>query len=796
MFIATTLAYPLALAVLCTGAGLLVEHLSGGPLGPGMLVISGVAALVAISQLCAYVHPLAPASPYVLAGAAAAGFALRWRAGARRLAGAVWPLTAGVGTYVLALAPVLASGRPTFSAYLALADSAVHMVGADYLISHGMSFGHLDLGNSYGQVVSAYYGSGYPSGADTLYGASSRLLGLSPLWTFQPFNAFMLACASAPAWALARLAGLGRRWSAAAAMCACAGALVYAYELIGSVKEISSLGLILGLGALACSNGRVLDRGRRAAIPFALLLAAGLSVLGAAFGVWAIVAVAVVVVRERAGLTAWRPRAASVVVAAGVVVACAWPTFVHLAASVRIANAIASTSNPGNLHSPPRASQLAGVWLNGSYKLAPAGVALTLTSILIALTLALAFAGIGALVLRRAWALCAWTALMLAAWLAVSAFATTWADAKTLMLTSPVVVLMAWAGAAHARARLGRALGLALGAVLLAGVLVSDALQYHSSNLAPNGRFEELASIDSRFGGRGPTLFTDFDEYALYALRDLDVGGPDFAFPPRAVAAAAGGRGLPVDIGRIAPAAWRPYRLVVTRRDPSLERPPYAYEPVWQGRYYQVYARRPGVAPALAHLELAANARARCMRVGAFARAFHVPRVMLAGAIAPSIIGVSLGSARHPRGWGREREGLVMGSAGALEARVVLPRAGTWEVWLEGGFMPQIEVSVDGRAVARIGGQLGGNSLVPDASGPYRVTLPGGSHTVIVRRLANVLAPGDGGGAVLGRLFFTPAHSGPEAAHMALVAPSRWRSLCGRPLEWVEAVRGEGASSA
>ena len=90
--------------------------------------------------------------------------------------------------------------------------------------------------------------------------------------------------------------------------------------------------------------------------------------------------------------------------------------------------------------------------------------------------------------------------------------------------------------------------------------MASDALQYHAANLAPTARYQELASLNSRFAGRGPALFTDFDEWALYELRDLDVGGPDFVYPPPALAAAAGGYGDPVDLDRIAPAARAPTR--------------------------------------------------------------------------------------------------------------------------------------------------------------------------------------------------------------------------------------------
>ena len=99
-------------------------------------------------------------------------------------------------------------------------------------------------------------------------------------------------------------------------------------------------------------------------------------------------------------------------------------------------------------------------------------------------------------------------------------------------------------------ARLRAVTRLAAGALALAligGTLASDFAQYRSSNLAPTARYEELAAIGKRFAGRGPTLFTDFDEYAMYVLRQLDVAGPDFVYPPPSLAALAGGYGLPVE---------------------------------------------------------------------------------------------------------------------------------------------------------------------------------------------------------------------------------------------------------
>ena len=190
-----------------------------------------------------------------MAAVALAGFALA-RARVRSARAALrerpgWPVLVPVLAYVLALAPVLLAGRPSFSSYMALADSAVHMMGADFLIRHGQDYAHLDLRNSYGQFINDYYNSSYPSGADTLFGGSAFLLGLPLIWAFQPFNAFMLAdrrrarVAARAADAAAR--ARGPRWRSSRRSCrrSCTRTSCSA-----SVKEITALSMILTLGCL------------------------------------------------------------------------------------------------------------------------------------------------------------------------------------------------------------------------------------------------------------------------------------------------------------------------------------------------------------------------------------------------------------------------------------------------------------------------------------------------------------------------------------------------------------------
>jgi hypothetical protein len=797
MFVATTLLYPLALAVLCVGAGLLADRLGGVSLRPALIAPLGAASLIAVSQLATSLSWSAPASPWLLAAVAAGGL-LAGRGRLRELAGALaaepLPLAVSVIAYLLAIAPVLLSGRPGFSSG-SLSDGVVHLMGADYLIHHGQVFGSLDLANSYGGFLHGYFGMGYPSGADTFFGASGLLLGLPLIWAFQPFNAFVVALGCGPAWVLARRLGLGRALAAAAALTAVVPALVYGYALEGSIKELTAMSLLLACGCLVSRPASWLGRGARGAVPLALLFAGGLSVLGPAFGAWALacsLAVITVVLLEqgRAGLRGLAP---VIGLGALVIAVAALPTWGHLGGAVQVAGEIASTSNPGNLKAPLRSSQVLGVWLNGSFKVNPPGTAGVLTDALCVLVAAFAAAGIAACLRRRARGVGVWIAAMLLTWLVVSQAVTTWAGAKTLVLTSPAVMLLAWAGVGVLARLSPRLPALAAAAVvslaILGGVLVSDELQYNAVDLASTARYDELGEIDRTFFGRGPALLTDFDEYALYSLRDLDPGTPNALYPAPALASAAGGYGLPFKLAAIAPRALAAYPLIVTRRDPQAPRPPAAYTLAWEGRYYLVWRRTPGAPLPAAVTRPAGRQQAlTCAAVAGVASSAGAGG-SLAASRAPTVVAVPLAGARRPVAWGRAPEHVVMKRAGVMRAHFSVPKGGDWEVWLRGRLMPTIEVSVDGRAIGSVSGQVSGNSLITSPAPPLRVALGAGAHTLEVRRPAPSLAPGGRGSAVLTGLFLTPAGAFPSGR--LVHTPARaWRSLCAAgPLQWVEGFR-------
>jgi hypothetical protein len=797
-----TLLYPCLLALLCVGAGLAVNRFSGRFLPVALLPAVGAAALVALSQLSTWIVALAPATPYLMLAFALLGFALAPRRELlerlrRRSAMLLVPLLA----YLLAIAPVLLAGRASFSSFMALSDSAVHMIGADYLIHHGQNYAHLDLHNSYGQFIENYYGTGYPSGADTLFGGSALLLGLPLIWAFQPFCGLILALGSGPAWLIARRFGLPGGWAALAAFTATLPAIVYGYELIGSIKELVAVVMLLSLGALLAEHRSWLGRAPQRVLPCALVLAGGVSALGVGFGAWAFavgaVLLAVLLADSRGVRINKRTAALGVLAGAGALLIAAWPTWRHVLQSLNVAQSISSTANPGNLHEPLKWTQAFGIWLRGSYKQAPVGAAGAVTYALIAVTLIACLLGALQLLRLRRFALAGWIALTLLVWLVLSRTATTWVDAKALVLTSPVLVLLAWGGVAALRepppGRSHRAPFAGLVAALLAlalagGVLASDAVQYHASNLAPTARYEELASIDTRFAGRGPTLFTDFDEYSMYVLRDLDVGGPDFVYPPPALASLAGGYGRPVQLDRASPKSLQGYQLIVTRRDPSAESPPAAYELAWQGTYYEVWARRSSAIPAVRHFAASGQAPVACARVREFVRVARANGLTVVGAPLPELVRVRLRHAIHPRGWGRTHGGWAMQHPGTLSVRFALPHGGDWQLWLQGQFMPSVTVRIDRRRLALLAGQLAGNSLVPDTVGPLHVRLARGSHRLMVTRSGFSLAAGNSGAAVLDAAFLTPAGA-PTRVLRTLSLSASPSVLCAQPVEWVELVQ-------
>ena len=223
----------------------------------------------------------------------------------------------------------------------------------------------------------------------------------------------------------------------------------------------------------------------------------------------------------------------------------------------------------------------------------------------------------------------------------------------------------------------------------------------------------------------------------------------------------------------------------MTRRDPRRSRPPAAYRLAWQGDYYQVWGRRPGAPAALAHLGLSVAEPIRCTTVRRLARLAERRDGALVAAASPGLIRISVPRRRAPA-WRYRWPGLSMPRPGTLRAAFRVPRAGLWDVWVRGETMPTLQVGLDGHRLAGVGGELSGSSSTSTrrrrcASGsPPAATASRRPRRSSASRRATAATPAAGAAV-------TPARSRGDET-LQIVPNARWRSLCGRRLDWIEVV--------
>jgi hypothetical protein len=470
----------------------------------------------------------------------------------------------------------------------------------------------------------------------------------------------------------------------------------------------------------------------------------------------------------------------------------ALPTLGPLSTTLRLAKNLqgsnpAAAADPGNLLRPLRFVQTLGIWLGESHRVDPKN--LSQTYVLIGVVAVCVALGLIWLIRRRAWALLTFVIVSVAVWALLTSRGTEWTNAKVLMLLSPVVMLIALVGAFRAFGK-GRVEGVLLAGLVVAGVLGSDALAYHATGLAPTQRYKELRSIGQRFGGQGPTLMTDFDEYALYFLRNSQLNSPGYAFrgPMTLANGGAPQYGHSYDIDELSQQTVQEYRLIVMRRSPSWSRPPANFVQVWNGPSYEVW-RRVG-APPTRHVGFGewqqAVAMPPCRRIGELARSAVRDHGNLTVAERPPNILMRLGVASHspnvvPVG---DLEGmlqLVFAGPGKIEVGFRIPAAGRYRLWLGGDIDRPLHLIVDRQFVAAPTDMFGGDAskyLVAT------VTLKAGAHDLQIVRGGGGLGPGDNASSVIDGVIFEPVAA--EQESMRTVEPPAWRSLCGRPLDWLE----------
>ena len=801
MFVAWVLFPLLALAV-CLGCGLLVERAAGWPLPGAVLPSAGLALVIVAATLTTSRGATAPLTTWVVLTLGLIGYASSWpRLRALRLEPTA--IAVGLAVFAVCAAPVVLSGNASFLGYFVDNDSAFHFALLDQLMSHGPDTSVVHPYSAYLAILREYLGTSYPTGADVGLGALRPLIGQDVAWIFQPYLALILSLGAVGLYELLRGVVRSLPLRALCAFVAAQAGLVYAFYLEDSIKEIATTWVITVTVALVVTT---LPRATlRRSIPLLVVAVAGLDVLDLAIVPWLGVPLAVFAVlalwRGRFVLRAMPRRRVLLELVAGVVLTgvLAEPIIRRASTFFSVASGVLSrgTSNAatqlGNLPSPLSHWEIFGIWPAGDFR---NGIGIHAHVGYALIGIAAIAAGLGALWLlrRRTWGpLLQLAATTIAATYLLSR-SSPYAASKVMMIFSLTVVLTAMLGGVALVETGRRVEGWLLAAIIAGGVLWTNALAYSNASVAPRGRLSELAAIGSRFAGQGRAFYNQADEYAIHFLRreapDDPATGPPVPRPGSAPRTPDQAR-LPWDPGDLSQAYVQSFRLLVLGRSPRTSRPPADYRLAYRGRYYDVWERT-ATPVVLSHIPLGGglypDAVPSCplvLRTAAQAAREHARLAYVDREPVPALVPTKVS---YPPNWGvvtgDPYELIPRAQPGAVAGVIDIPRAGTYQLWLEGSLSQRFRVLIDGREVASISYQLGPQGqFVPIG----QVALSAGRHRAeIVRPPVNGLPGQDSTGMYLGPLMLVPGGDPPTVAQLA---PSQAHALCGRSLDWLEIVR-------
>jgi hypothetical protein len=790
LFIAWLL-FPIVLALLSLGCGLLLEEISGVVL-PGALVVPAGFAFVLIAGEFATMSSVTArlAIPLIVALAVAGlGLSVPWR----RASLDPYALSAAAATFTAFGAPVLLSGQATFTGYIKLDDTATWLALTDRIMDHGRSLAGL-APSSYWAVLNDVLTTGYPVGSFVPLGVTHTLVGQDPAWVFEPYLAFAAAMLAVALYSLAAPLVRSRPIRGLVAFVAGQSALLYAYVLWGGVKEIVSAALLALTAALISPLLRP-GTPARGILPIAVTSAAVLDTLSVGGSVWlapillsalAIVALA----HELAGTIRRALVYAAFTLALAIPALATAGVFIGRSSSQ---SALTSSKVLGNLFHPLSKLQVFGIWPTGDFRVSPSR--LDVTRVLILILLAGALVALYFAWRRSANELLVYTVGIAIGCVAVVAFGSPWVDAKALASVSPVAVLLGMTGAAVALES-GRAVeAVVLSGAIVGGVLWSNVLAYHDVTLAPRAQLAELGRIDDKFNGQGPALLNEYSPYGVrHFLRNLDGEAPS----ERRV------RPIPLRNGQLLPRAEFAdldnfkldalliYRTLVLRRSPTASRPPSVYRLAWAGRYYEVW-QRPDQPPSItAHLPLGTRdqpgARAKCADVLNLGRVAGRGGMLATVSRSPNVV-AELSPVPYPEQFERYREDrrvIYLRRSMKLVFDIRVRASDRYDVWLGGSFVSQLRVSVDGQQLAVRRHVL---NWPGEFTGFGAVNLTAGAHRVAVSYGGPDLHPGSGGNPPFGAgpLVFSRAT---RDLSVNYVSASQARSLCGKDLDWIEALHG------
>jgi hypothetical protein len=768
--------FPAVFGALSLGCGLLLERAAGIRLSGPLLLPAGFAVIVVAASLATMRDGTAELATPLVVSLAVAGYGLSLPLRGDRFD--VWCVGGAVAVFAVFAAPVVASGDPTFAGYIKLDDTSTWLAFTDHVMEHGRSLAGL-APSTYEATLASNLPGGYPLGAHLPLGIGHELTGEDSAWLFQPQLAFLAALLALAGYELVRPLIRSRPLRVVTVVVGSQAALFYGYALWGGVKELSTAPIVALLAGLVPAFVRG-KGGVRSVLPLASASAATLAILSLAGGIWLLPVLAAAILAFPA-----LPRSRFLALAGAFAVAAtvlAIPALsegdTFIAQNVEHAGSgLRAEADLGNLIEPLNPLQLFGIWPTGDFRYEPGELALTY--ILIAVVVAAGLAGLALALRARHYGLPVYVLGSAAAAVATALVASPWVDAKAFAMASPAIVFAALSGVAILFEQGRRVEAVLAGAAIVGGVAWSNLLAYHEVWLAPYDKLAELEVIGERVGTQGPTLMTEYEPYGVrHFLREADPEGAS-ELRRRPVPLRDGSildKAAFADIDQFDLAGLLEYRTLVLRRSPLASRPPSAFRIVWEGRHYEIWQRIDAAPPIIEHVALGEgvgpSAIPRCADVLRLA-ARAGPDGKLAAVLRSRPVVVDLGSGGP----------IFLDGSLVIAQTVDLPVEGMYGAWIGSEFRGRLGLAVDEHAIGEARHELkpGQFTLIDERP------LPAGRHAVRIDYGGPDLRPGSGGRPWfgLGPLVFSRSTAERPVLY---VPPRNARSLCGRSLDWVEAI--------
>ena len=793
---------PLLTVIAAGGLGLGLVALTRCRLGAMTLPLgyaSGIVLMVVLLELGLG----GGATVAVTAAAAAGGYAAHWTTlkamVARRRATALVPFlppaVAAAGGFLMAMAPLVGSGRAGVLGYILNDDPVGHAALIELFRADGLQRGGYEPESSWteaGELLEL----GYPLGSHVWPLFSGVVSSLDTFYVWTPSVAVAAAMLALVAFAALRRLSEAAWLVALVAALVPAGYLSFSFIVQGSAKEVMMA--VTAYGAIVVA-AEVFDRGicvRRAPL-LAIAPVAAFLTFGVGAAVWLAVPALVflVIAVRRAETLRATPRVAVVsVLVLGLAAAAMVPAVSEALGYVRSAEAaLTDASRPGNLVGAVPWQQAFNIWFAYDYRIDPATYE-WLSAIGPWLGAAFAAAGVGLALRRRELAVPLMVASGTIAAVAISLRYAIYLEAKGYAILAPALAIAIGAAVLGLldRPGAGRAAG-AIGGALLTAVLAGAALVYAGAWVTPKERFSEIADIADRFHGQGPILVVEREEWGTHLLRDLQPFDSWGYYPPDRVLRQ-GGRWAPPlphtpDFDDYFLSFVDLFPLLFERKSPGGSRPPANYRVAYETTHYRVW-RRHGEAPAR-HLPLGRDsydhsARLDCRRPWArrllrASRRFGRPLVAAVPRSRRLVVITADAWRGHEVGETLPPPGFVSRRGGGQAAVTKSLAPGHYDAWIQGSFAAGVRLSVDGAAYGEVFADLG----LPSGWHPLgRVaTRARRAHVSLTSLDKPWWQSGSKRPDLAGRLVFA-RRGGPS--RMITVQPQRSRTLCGRRLDWLE----------